>query len=372
MGDLRKNPSYVKVNLTFAAQGFALRFGSSISMIRNRFEAYNAKECLMTDSKAMEARDPWVTYRPEIKVLDCTVRDGGLMNKHRFTDDFVRCNYETCIAAGVDFMELGYKTSKRLASKDEFGDWKFSDEEDIRRIVGENPSDLKLTVIADADRTDYHVDFLPKEQSVLDVIRVACYIHQVPLAIDMINDAHDKGYTTTFNLMAASTLQESEVRAALDAVAKSPVDVVYVVDSFGSMYSEDVRTMVKMYLQAGKEVGVHMHNNQQLAYANTIEGIIAGANWLDATVNGLGRGAGNCALELLLGFLHNPKFHTRPVLKMIQDYLLPLRKEVDWGYNEAYMITGLLNQHPRSAIEMRAGDNPEDFVAFWDKMTAEE
>jgi len=316
-------------------------------------------------------RDPWVTYRPEIKVLDCTVRDGGLMNKHQFSDEFVRAVYDTCVSSGVDYMEIGYKTAKRLASKDEFGDWKFSDEDDIRRIVGDNDTDLKLTVITDAERTDYHTDILPAEQSVLDVIRVACYIHQIPLAIDMIKDAHDKGYTTTLNLMAASTVQESEILTALDEVAKSPVDAIYVVDSFGSMYSEDVHNMVKMYQQAGKDVGVHMHNNQQLAYANTIEGVISGANWLDATINGLGRGAGNCALELLLGFLHNPKFHTRPVLEMIQNYMLPLKKDVDWGYNEAYMITGHLNQHPRSAIELRASDTPEDFVGFWDKITSE-
>jgi 4-hydroxy 2-oxovalerate aldolase len=327
---------------------------------------------MVNENTTQTERDPWVTFRPEIKVLDCTVRDGGLMNKHQFGDDFVRAAYDTCVAAGVDYMELGYKTSKSLASKDEYGDWKFCDEDDIRRIVSDNPTNLKLTAIADADRTDYHTDFLPRDQSVLDCLRIACYIHQIPLAIDMIQDAHDKGYETTLNLMAASTVQESEICTALEEIANTPVDAIYVVDSFGSMYSEDVRNMVKMYQQAGKDVGVHMHNNQQLAYANTIEGVIAGANWLDATIMGLGRGAGNCALELLLGFLHNPKFHTRPVLQMIQDYMLPLRKEVDWGYNEAYMITGHLNQHPRPAMAMRASDKPEDFVAFWDQMTSSE
>lgn len=329
----------------------------------------------MNESNAL-AKDPWVTYRPEIKVLDCTVRDGGLINNHQFSDDFVRAVYDTCLAAGVDMMELGYKTSKRLASKDEYGDWKFSDEDDLRRIVDDNPTPLRLSAIADAERTDYHTDFLPAEESVLDVMRIACYIHQIPLALDMVKDAHDKGYETTLNIMAASTVQESELETALTEVAKSPVDVVYVVDSFGSMYSEDVRNLTKMYLGAvqdqGKDVGIHMHNNQQLAYANTLEGLIAGANWLDVTVNGIGRGAGNCPMELLLSFLHNPKFHVRPVLDMIQTHMLPLREDMEWGYNEAYMITGHLNQHPRSAIKMRASEHPTDFVGFWDQMTTEE
>jgi 4-hydroxy 2-oxovalerate aldolase len=164
--------------------------------------------------------------------------------------------------------------------------------------------------MADAERTDYHTDILPREQSVLSCIRVASYVHQVPTALDMIKDAHDKGYQTTFNLMALSTVQERELFDALEVVVASPVDVVYVVDSFGSFYSEQVRDLtgkfVKLARDAGKEVGIHAHNNQQLAYANTIEAMLAGATWLDATIAGLGRGAGNCPLELLSASSRTP------------------------------------------------------------------
>ena len=71
----------------------------------------------------MTTSAPWVTFRPEIKVLDCTVRDGGLINSHRFEDKFVKAVYDTCIESGIDYMELGYKASKKLFSRDEFGDW---------------------------------------------------------------------------------------------------------------------------------------------------------------------------------------------------------------------------------------------------------
>ena len=96
---------------------------------------------------------------------------------------------------------------------------------------------------------------------------------------------------------------------------------------------------------------MHAHNNQQLAYANTVEAIILGANMLDGSMAGLGRGAGNCPLELLLGFLHNPKFRLRPVLECIRDHVEPLREKLLWGFDIPYMITGLLNLHPRSAIQ---------------------
>ena len=321
--------------------------------------------------------DSWVTFRPELKVLDCTIRDGGLMNDHRFEYPFVQRVYETAVAAGIDYLELGYKADRKIFAESTAGPWKFCSEDDLRRIVGEaaaaGPSAVKLSVMADADRTDYHTDILPREQSVLSCVRVAAYVHQVPTAIDMIKDAHDKGYQTTFNLMALSTVQERELFDALEVVMAGPVDAVYVVDSFGSFYSEQVRDLtgkfVKMSRAAGKEVGIHAHNNQQLAYANTIEAMLAGATWLDTTISGLGRGAGNCPTELLLGFLKNPKFHLRPVLECVQELFVPLRKELDWGYSIPYMLTGQLNIHPRMAIELRESSTPDDYVRFYDSLT---
>jgi len=323
------------------------------------------------------AKGSWLTYRPEIKVLDCTVRDGGLINDHMFEDGFVKAIYDALVAAGVDYMELGYKASKRIFARDKYGDWKYCDEDALRRVLGEEDErPIKLCAMADAERTDYHEDILPCEQSILDVIRVATYIHQIPTAVDIIIDAHEKGYETTCNLMAVSVVPESELEEALEILAQTPVDTIYLVDSFGSLYCEQVRDLILAYMRAvegtGKQVGMHAHNNQQLAYANTIEAIILGANRLDATVNGMGRGAGNCPLELLLGFLKNPKFRIRPILECIQNVCMPLLDRMEWGYRIPYMLTGQLNQHPRAAIEMRAGEGRDDIVGFYDQLIEEE
>ena len=135
---------------------------------------------------------------------------------------------------------------------------------------------------------DYHEDILPKDQSVLDMIRVATYIHQIPTALDMIKAIHDKGYETTINVMAVSVVKEKELDEALEILSKSEVEVIYLVDSYGSLYSEDVQALTRKYLQyaeaAGKKIGIHTHNNQQLAYANTIESLILGASYLDSTL----------------------------------------------------------------------------------------
>jgi 4-hydroxy 2-oxovalerate aldolase len=321
-------------------------------------------------------RSRWVPYRPQIRILDCTIRDGGLINDHNFNDGVVKAVYDTCVAAGVDYVEFGYKASKKIFAPATYGKWKFCDEDELRKIIGDGPSPVRVAVMADADRTDYHEDLLPKEKSVIDTVRVACYIHQVPAAVDIIKDAHDKGYETMMQLMAVSTVNPHDILSALEITAKSPAQAVYLVDSFGAMYSEQVRDMVRIYLMAmqgtGKEVGFHAHNNQQLAFANTIEAVVAGANRLDATISGIGRGAGNCPLELLIGFLHNPKFHLRPVLETCEKIFVPLAQEIEWGYSIPYFITGLLNQHPRSAIELRAGSTPDAYVSYYDRVIQEE
>ena len=159
----------------------------------------------------------------------------------------------------------------------------------------------------------------------------------------------------------------------LEVLAGTPVNVVVVVDSFGAMYSEQVEILVKKYLEAsGKEVGMHAHNNQQLAFANTIEAIIHGANRVDASMLGMGRGAGNCPMELLIGFLRNPKFKIRAIYQLLQDYLLPLSREHEWGPLVQYNITGQLNEHPRSAIAARADEAQRDgYADFYDKLTSD-
>ena len=316
----------------------------------------------------------WVSYRPEIKLVDCTIRDGGLMNNHLFGDETVADVYQACVNSGIDYMEIGYKNSKRIFSPSEHGAWKFCTEDDIRRIVGDNDTPLKLSAMADAEKSDYQEDILPSDESVLDMIRVASYIHQVPLALDMIKDAHDKGYETTINLMAISIIQERDLDEALELLADSEVETLYVVDSFGALYSEQVNYFVDKFLkyaeQSGKQVGMHAHNNQQLAFANTIEATIVGANMLDASIAGLGRGAGNCQLELLVSFLHNPKLQLKPILECIQQSIEPLREKLMWGFDVSYLITGLLNQHPRAAMEFNAKGDKGNITEFFDIMNA--
>ena len=323
-------------------------------------------------------RAPWITYRPELKVLDCTIRDGGLVNAHRFDDGFVRAVYDGCVAAGVDYMEIGYKNSKKTFPVANYGPWRHCDEVDLQRVLGDHDADatgLKLAAMADAGKSDWETDIVPAADSPLSMIRVAFYAHQVSEAEDMIRHAAELGYETTANLMAVSNITDEEIDTVLSAVADTPASTMVIVDSFGYLYREQIDRLYHKYSTAlagtGKDIGIHAHNNMQLAFANTIEAIILGCNRVDSTIYGFGRGAGNCHTELLLGFLRNPKFDVRPIIDVIQHHIMPLRREIEWGPMVPYNITGQLNQHPRSAIEWREGPTPDDFLAFYDKVVSE-
>lgn len=313
-------------------------------------------------------------FRDKIKVLDCTIRDGGLINKHDFDDRFVREVYKAVSAAGVDYIELGYKNSKNLFSPKEFGKWKFCDDEDIKKVIDGIESNTKVSVMVDIGRVDIN-DVKPASESPVDMIRVASYVKDIDKAIHMINHFAEKGYETTVNIMAISKALENELGEALHQLEEeSAAKVIYIVDSFGALYQETTEFLIKKAksIIKTKEVGIHCHNNQQLAFGNTIEAIIHDANYVDGTVYGIGRAAGNCPLELLLGFLKNPKFDIRPILDVISKEFIPLRKKIEWGYIIPYAITGILDEHPRAAMALRNSDKKEDYREFYESLVLDD
>ena len=316
----------------------------------------------------MAQKGDLLSVRQDIRVVDATIRDGGLCNDFRFDDKFVKDLYEANVKAGVDYMEFGYKASKEIFDEKDFGKWKFCNDSDIRKIVGDNKTKLKIAVMADVGRTDFEKDIIPKKDSPIDLIRIATYINTIPAAIEMIEDCAKKGYETTINIMAVSKAKTEDIVTALEILGQSPVNAFYIVDSYGALYPEESRRLADLYCSIAdkynKAVGIHAHNNQQLAFANTIEAMTQGASYLDATVDGMGRGAGNCALELLLGFLKNPKYKVDPILRIIEEHTHKLKEDgVKWGYDIPYMLTGQFNTHPRPAISF-VKDDRQDYSRF--------
>jgi 4-hydroxy 2-oxovalerate aldolase len=225
--------------------------------------------------------------------------------------------------------------------------------------------------LSPAERTYLHNSIIGG--GVYDAHKFEPVVKEIDKAIYLVNHFADKGYETTINIMAISKDRGPELDEALQQIEEeSQANAVYIVDSFGALYQEPIEELVKRckkYLKT-KEVGFHGHNNQQLAFSNTIEAIIHDANYLDATVYGIGRAAGNCPLELLLGFLNNPKFDIRPVLDLIANEFIPLREKIEWGYIIPHAIAGMMNEHPRAAIALRNSDEKENYRKFYDSLTS--
>jgi len=206
------------------------------------------------------------------------------------------------------------------------------------------------------------------------MIRIATYIHQIDEAIELATQAHEKGYETTINIMAVAKVEEKELDEALEKLSLTVVDVIYIADTFGSYYPNQIAKLAQKYTKVAskvnKQIGIHAHNNIQLAFANTIESKNNGVTFLDVTISGLGRGAGNCAMELLIGYLNNPKYNLTPVLEFIEKFIVPLEKELDWGYSIPYMVAGQLVQHPRNAMKAR-DEKDTKYLDFYKKSLEE-
>ncbi|QHW33320.1 nucleoid-structuring protein H-NS [Paenibacillus rhizovicinus] len=307
------------------------------------------------------------------KIVDCTIRDGGLVNNWDFSVEFVQHLYQTLNEAGVDYMEIGYKNSpKLLKGAESAGPWRFLDDDFLRKVIPQKLN-TKLSALVDIGRVDEN-DILPREESLLDLIRVACYIQDVEKALELVKVFHDRGYETTLNIMALSNVMENQLLEAFELIEASVVDVVYVVDSYGSLDPKDFDYLISKFQKhlPSKRLGVHTHNNMQLAFANTLTAVDKGVELLDASVYGMGRAAGNCCTELLVAHLKNTKYNVRPVLDMIEKYMIPLREKEEWGYIIPYMITGMLDEHPRSAMALRDSADKDKAVDFYDKLTTPE
>ncbi len=307
------------------------------------------------------------------KILDCTIRDGGLVNNWEFSEQYVSDLYQSLNQAGVEYMEIGYKNSpKLLKGAEDSGPWRFLDDAFIKSVIKEKLN-TKLSALVDIGRVDEN-DILPRSESMLDLIRVACYSRDVDKAIELVQVFHDLGYETTINIMALSNVMESELEEAFELIKESPVDVVYVVDSFGSLDNTNINYFVDKFQKhlPNKKLGIHAHNNMQLAFSNTLLAANKGIEYLDSSVYGMGRAAGNCNTELLVTHLKNPKYKVRPVLEIIERYMLDMRNKWEWGYLIPYMITGSFDEHPRTAMAHLNSEDKDKYVEFYDRVTSPE
>lgn len=289
------------------------------------------------------------TLKNAVKILDCTVRDGGYINNWRFDKDLVREVYRAVSKSGIDYFEIGFRGTEKYFDREKFGLWRFSSDEDIAGVCN-GIHGPKLSIMADFGKIDTD-DFLPKDESIISLVRLAAHKNRMQDALDFLEKVKGKGYETSLQAMGYSNYSDDEKRELLKMLEDADIDFIYIADSYGSIYPDQINGMIEPFieLKTGVEVGFHPHNSLQMAFANTIEAIKCGVHIVDSSIYGMGRGAGNLPTEIILVYLQKlipDKFNTISVLNCIDRFFISMQKEFGWGYQLPYMLSGFFDCHP--------------------------
>lgn len=291
-----------------------------------------------------------------ITFLDCTLRDGGYYNNWDFEPKKASELIKALNEARVHIIEVGYKSPFRegeyaglfkncneyyldFLSKNDFSDYCFMI--DVKEFLRNNKLNLE----------ELNTHILDSDNSVFSMVRLASHYQTIDTIEPFTDYFRQKGYKVCFNLMGGSLLSMEQILNAINIAIKANVDVFYIADSFGSFYPDEIRKLIRFIKDRFKgKIGIHAHDNQGLAYANTLVAIDEGVDFVDGTVTGMGRGAGNLLTEqFLLGYSQkntSTSFQPTALLEIVNNYLEPMRKIYKWGYNYTYMVSGLMNIHP--------------------------
>ena len=300
------------------------------------------------------------------KILDCTLRDGGYYNDWNFPLDIARQTITSLNHAGVDIVEIGLKSvSDRKCS----GLFKYCNEDylDFLSEYTNTCFSFMLNVkeyIKDGsiDTTSLDNIIRSADNSVFSMCRLATHFADIGTLVQFHSYFHEKGYQVGINLMGISLLNSEQISKAMKLMEQIKPEVFYVADSFGSMLPEDVSNlMAQLRKHYSGPVGIHTHDNQGLAFANSLRAIDEGIEYIDSTLTGMGRGAGNLSTEQILLWLQNrgdqeDNYHSSRVLDVIHDYYAPLKEKFKWGFNYVYMLSGLNNTHPVYCMELCDGN----------------
>lgn len=293
-------------------------------------------------------------------ILDCTLRDGGYYNNWNFPND-ITCSYlEAMAASGVNIVELGLRS---LINKGFKGANAFTTDSYLDSLV--IPPSLDVAVMINATELIGEVVLsdvleilfpLKSEDSKVDIVRIACHVHEFVNALPASIWLKEKGYKVGFNLMQVADRSKSEIEALAIEAEKFPIDVLYFADSMGSMDPVKTSSIIAWLRNFWKgPIGIHTHDNMGLALSNSMQAIKDGVSWIDSTVTGMGRGPGNARTEELVietAEMRKVKNNIVPLMNLIDTYFQPLKNKCGWGSNPYYYMAGKFGIHPTYIQEM--------------------
>ncbi len=271
-----------------------------------------------------------------MKILDCTLRDGGYVNNWEFSKECLQKVVDTDKKLKVDIVELGILGKK--SKKDTFST-KFADFDEIPQISVQDGEQLYAVMGTINELKEMKIPECV--ETIVDIIRVAFFKVDYRETIEFAKGLIEKGYTVFLQAMATFMYSEEELEEMLQEVNKVSPHALYIVDSFGTLYPDDVERIYNSYKRSLKDsirIGFHAHNNIQMALANAIRFIeIADEDcYIDASYGGMGRGAGNLCMELLLRYLYEKKsvhYDLEACFELVDGYITDELKKNYWGYS---------------------------------------
>ncbi|SET36737.1 4-hydroxy 2-oxovalerate aldolase [Marinobacter segnicrescens] len=306
-------------------------------------------------------------------LLDCTLRDGGYYNDWDFDPALIERYLAAMSAVGVDVVEMGLRSLRRDGFR---GACAYTTDEFLASLP--LPATLSIGVMVNASEligagpvSGPLASLFParSDDSPVDLVRIACHVHEFEEALAASLWLRDRGYRVGFNLMQVADREQSEVEALARACAGYPVDVLYFADSLGSMGPQQTCEIVSWLRRHWKgEIGIHTHDNLRMALQNTLSAMDAGVTWVDSTVTGMGRGPGNARTEELaieVASARGTTISIVPLMQVIKTDFRPMQERYGWGTNPYYYLAGRYGIHPTYIQEMLSDSrySEEDVLA---------
>lgn len=290
-----------------------------------------------------------------IKILDCTLRDGGYINHWGFSNEQILKTVDALIEANVDIIECGYLNDK--SGKDTHSTL-FPSVAKISAFLKDNSNKVAMINLGDFD-----VDILPKkDENSINGIRLAFHQKDIDEAVVQAEKIIALGYQLYFQPMVTKNYTDAEFLTLITRANTLDIYAFYIVDSFGSMTLQEFERYVVLAhnnLNAVTALGYHSHNNMQLAFSNAIAFCvrnIAREIIIDSSIYGMGRGAGNLNTELIVDYLNTQKevdkYSVTPLLKIIDEILVFYFNKKSWGFSLVQYLSASLDCHPNYASHL--------------------
>ena len=287
-----------------------------------------------------------------MKLLDCTLRDGGYYTNWNFETEMVQDLISSLDLAGIDIIELGYKSPVKG------GKYRKCNDRFIWEVLEHKlPINSKLAFMIDAkdfvtnNEVNYRLidDVIHSSvNSPFEICRLAIKYDEIESGVEIGKYILGKGYKLVVNLMGISLLSDNQVITFLERFSDLDCLSLYFADSYGALTPNQAKEITSIFSKFTSNIGIHTHDNLGLAFANCLSSEEAGANFIDGTLLGMGRGVGNVKLEQLVTFKQHreDKYNCTPIQKFLSKWMNNLHRKYQWGFTHNYMVSGLKHIHP--------------------------